>query len=194
MTPFPTVSALLEAMTVTNRHVDSAIEAYFVDADASAHQIADGYTLAVDAAVKGSPWVNEVVSDGGVDLGLKRGVVRTAILTAHGLTLDRTLAHRHPHRRSNPRRTACPALAHRLRELVPLPRTTVRRCLGRQCARLDRWTDRAQHSAPHEVATPIRLFGRDDLGHDRVTLEGHWFERSPPAQRGRDIAAPASNL
>ncbi|MEV9185126.1 hypothetical protein AB0081_26515, partial [Klebsiella pneumoniae] len=82
--------------------MDSAIEAYFVDADASAHQIADGYTLAVDAAVKGSPWVNEVVSDGGVDLGLKRGVVRTAILTAHGLTLDRTLAHRHPHRRSNP--------------------------------------------------------------------------------------------
>lgn len=82
MTDTPTVSTLLETMAVTNRHVDSAIKAYFADPGASAHPIAEGYTLDLAAAVEERPWVTEVVSDAEADLDLKRGVVRTAILLA----------------------------------------------------------------------------------------------------------------
>lgn len=82
MTHFPTVSTLLESMTVMNHHVDSAIEAYFADPRISSHPIAIGYTLDLAAAVKERLWVSEVVGDAEADLDLKRGAVRTAILLA----------------------------------------------------------------------------------------------------------------
>jgi hypothetical protein len=86
MSTAKTVSTLLEAMTVTNCHVDSAIEAYFADPNSSAHPIANGYTLDLAAAVEERPWVSEVVSDAEADPGLKRRVVRTAILLARAQT------------------------------------------------------------------------------------------------------------
>lgn len=69
-------------MTITPRHVNSAIEAYFADPTTSAYPIASGFILDLAAAVEERPWVNEVVSDAEADPDLKRGAVRIAILLA----------------------------------------------------------------------------------------------------------------
>ncbi|PXW65872.1 hypothetical protein [Methylobacterium sp. B4] len=82
MTHLPTVSALFGTMTVTPRHVNSAIEAYFADPTTSAYPIANGCILDLAAAVEECSWVSEVVSDAEADPDLKCGAVRTAILLA----------------------------------------------------------------------------------------------------------------
>ena len=78
----PTVGELFKAKTVTDEQVNAAVEAYLADPDASAHPIADGYTLNLAAAVAGHGWAGQVVANPESSPGLKRAAIRTALLLA----------------------------------------------------------------------------------------------------------------
>ena len=78
----PTVGELFKAKTVTDEHVNAAVDAYLAKPETDAHPIADGYVLDLVAAVTGHGWASQVVANRESSPSLKRGAVRTAILLA----------------------------------------------------------------------------------------------------------------
>lgn len=80
--PNPTVGELFKAKAVTDEQVNAAVDAYHADPGATAHPIADGYSLDLAAAVIGHGWASQVVANPESSPTLKRGAIRTAILLA----------------------------------------------------------------------------------------------------------------
>ncbi|GEL43984.1 hypothetical protein MEX01_45750 [Methylorubrum extorquens] len=78
----PTVGELFVAKSVTNEHVNAAVQAYLANHETDVHPIADGYSLDLAATFAGYRWAGEVIASPEATPALRQAATRTAILLA----------------------------------------------------------------------------------------------------------------
>lgn len=82
MTGQSTISDLVKAKAITSEQVEAATEALLADRHAGTFPIAEGYVLDLGAALKAHQPSADALATPGMPQGLRRTMVRTAILLA----------------------------------------------------------------------------------------------------------------
>lgn len=82
-----TTQELIDARTVADDSVDTAVEAYMATSNTGAFPLGNGYVLDLDAAVMANPYARQVVRWPDASEALRRVAVCKAILSARPVKL-----------------------------------------------------------------------------------------------------------
>ncbi|WP_342111312.1 hypothetical protein [Methylobacterium sp. SI9] len=80
--PSVRIGKLLEAKVITRAELDAAVEAFIVNPQVGAFEIAPGYTVDLTAAVKADRHATATVKEPTAKSGSRRAAIRSALLLA----------------------------------------------------------------------------------------------------------------